>query len=415
MFLKWVAPKGALVSDGDFPLLSRRIDERRLVYLDSAATSLKPQVVLDAVLGFYRHSTANIHRGVHTLSRECSEAYEAARDTVARFINATSREIVFTANATESIYFVAEGLGLRPGDNVVTSILDHHSNILPWMKRCQTRFLPESDDGTIDVNQLENLVDENTRLVALAHASNVTGAIHSMAAAADIAHRHSVPILIDGSQSVPHLPTDVQELGCDFVAFSGHKMLGPSGIGVLFVRETMWERMSVVKLGGGTVDHVCQERFILKRFPNCFEAGTPNIEGALGLAAAIGYLEELGMHEVAAHDAHLAGVMHERFSQIPGLTLLGPRDPALKLAILSFAPSNSIIDIEMLGMMLSDSYKIMARTGTHCAHPYFEACGLRGSVRLSAYVYTTEADIHLAADATEELLRRLGGVDASPG
>lgn len=409
MALTLAAPPPALVAAEDFPMLSRRIGGRRLVYLDSAATSLKPQAVIDAILDFYQHSTANIHRGVHTLSQEASEAYESARDRVARFINAAAREIVFTSNATEAIYLVAEGLGLCPSDNVVTSILDHHSNILPWMKRCQLKFLPESDNGTIDLNRLEELIDESTRLVTLPYASNATGAIHSIAEAVGIAHRHSVPILIDGSQSVPHLPTDVQALDCDFLAFSGHKMLGPSGIGGLFVREAMWERMSVAKLGGGTVDYVHQERFTLKRFPHCFEAGTPNIEGALGLAAAIGYLEGLGMPEVAAYEAHLARVMNERFACIPGLTLLGPRAPTHKLAILSFAPSTPIIDCEMLGTMLSDSYKIMVRTGTHCAHPYFEAHGLLGSVRLSAYVYTTEADIHLAADATQELLWRAGG------
>jgi cysteine desulfurase/selenocysteine lyase len=402
------AGRGALVPVEDFPLLSRRLDGQRIIYLDSAATSLKPRPVIEAVRTFYERMTANIHRGAHTLAREASDAYEAARDTVARFIGATSREIVFTAGATEGINLVAAGLGLGPGDNVVASRLEHHSNLLPWMRRCEVRLVPEEEDGTLDADRIAGFIDGRTRVVALAHVSHVTGAVHDVAAVVEAAHRRGVPVLIDGAQSVPHRPTDVCQLGCDFLVFSGHKMLGPSGIGVLFVSEAMGDRLDAFKVGGGAVDHVRLDGFDLKRAPYRFEAGTPNIEGALGLGAAVEYLEGLGMEAVAAHDAHLARVLSARFAALSGVRLLGPQDPGRKVAILSLVPTGDAVDAEMLGMMLSDTHKIMARTGTHCAHPYFESHGLRGAVRLSAHVYSSEEDIHAAADALGTLIGRGG-------
>lgn len=388
----------SLVRAEDFPVLQRKIEGRRIIYLDSAATTLKPRAVIDAVMQFYERSTANIHRGDHTLSQEASEAYESSRDAVARFINAGGREIVFTANTTESLNLVGSGLGLAPGDNVVAGIADHHSNLLPWMSRCEVRLMR-------DPGQLDSLIDAKTRLVALTHASNVTGTIHPIADAIAVAHRKGVPVCVDGAQSVPHLPVDVLSLGCDFLAFSGHKMLGPSGAGVLYVSEAMWERVKPLKLGGGTVDHVREDGFSLKRVPHRFEAGTPNIEGVLGLGAAVRYLDAIGMERLHEHGLAQAKKLRSLVGAIDGLKLLGPEGETLPIATL--APATPAVDAARLGMMLSDTYKIMARSGTHCAHPYYAQLGVRGALRLSAYVYNSDEDLEMAAAALREIMSRL--------
>lgn len=368
---------------------------------------MKPRQVVERVVRFYEHSCANIHRGNHTLSQEASQLFESARDAVAAFINATGREIVFTSNTTDSVHLVADGLGLEPGDNVVTSVLDHHSNLLPWLSRCEVRLLPEGDDGTVDMTHLAELVDERTRLVALSHASNVTGAVNQLEEGIELAHRRGALVLVDGAQAAPHVPVDVVSLGCDFYAFSGHKMLAPSGVGVLFIGERAWDRVGVAKVGGGTVLAVRRTGFDLKRVPYRFEAGTPNIEGVVGLGAAVEYLDRMDMAKVAAHDAELARVMHECFADLPGLRMLGPRDPRRKIAIASLAPTTKAFDVETLAMMLSDSHKVMARAGTHCAHPYFRERGLAGSLRLSAYVYTSAEEIRAAAAALRDVVRSL--------
>lgn len=391
-------------------MLARRIEDRPIVYLDSAATTLKPRPVIDAVLAFYRESCANIHRGDHTLSQEASAQFEQVRHDVARFLNALTSEIIFTSGTTESLNIVAGGLRLGPGDNVVASLADHHSNILPWMGRCETRFLPETADGVVDVERLAELVDDKTRLVAIGHVSNVTGAIQPVREAIRIAHARGVPVVVDAAQSVPHLPIDVVELGCDFLAFSAHKMLGPSGVGVLYVNEERAEQIATVKLGGGVPDHVRLDGFTLKDVPYRLEAGTPNIEGIFGLGAAVAYLRRIGMAKVAEHDAALSARMHALFADMPGLELLGPRDPARKLGIVSLVPTVPTLTPATLGRILSDSYKIMARTGTHCAHPFYASHGKPGALRLSSYVYTSEDDLELAARALQEILRQPGRV-----
>ncbi len=397
----------ALVPRSDFPMIERRVGGRRVVYLDSAATTLKPQCVIDAVVEFYRSGTANIHRGVHTLSQEASESFEGARDRLADFIKATSREIVFTANATDSAFIVASGLGLGPESNVVGCRQDHHSNIAPWMKYGEVRLVEEDPSGRVDLQRLEDAIDDRTKLVAVSQVSNVTGVIQPVQEVIEIAHRRGALVFVDAAQSAPHLELDVEAMGCDFLAFSGHKMLGPSGVGVLFVREDVWDRLEVQKVGGGTVDEVRRNDFSLKRFPNRFEAGTPNIEGVLGLSAAVEYLQAIGMPALARHDAHLARLMRERMASVRGIRSFTPS--ADGIAIYSFAPTSPFITSEVLGTMLSDSYKVMARTGTHCAHPYFGAHSADGAVRLSSYLYTSEEEIHFAIDAVEEILRRLGG------
>jgi len=392
----------------DFPVLAREIEGRRLVYLDSAATTLKPRPVIDAVVRFYEHHTANIHRGDHTLSQEASEAYEASRDLVARFLGASAREVAFTANTTEGLNLVAEGLGLRAGDNVVASVVDHHSNLLPWMSRCAVRLLGERPDGRLDLDRLASLIDDRTRLVALSHASNVTGAIHPIAGAIALAHQRGVPVSVDGAQSVPHLPVDVAQLGCDFLSFSAHKMLGPSGVGVLYVSEAMWDRLKPLKLGGGVVDHVREDGFSLKRVPHRFEAGTPNIEGVLGLGAAVRYLDRLGMEAVHEEGVAQSRKLRALTAALPGLRLLGPVDADDTLPIVTLAPTAPAVDAARLGMILSDTYKIMARSGTHCAHPYYARAGVKGALRLSAYVYNSDEDLEIAAGALGEIMKRLG-------
>lgn len=386
----------------DFPLLARTIEGKRIVYLDSAATTLKPRPVIDAVVEFYRNFCANVHRGDHTLSREASERLEQVRYQVARFINATSREIVFTANTTDGINLVAESLGLAPTDNVVVTILDHHSNILPWMGRCETRFLPEGPDGAVDLNKLPDLIDARTRLVAMGHVSNVTGAIQPVAEAIAIAHDRGVPVVIDAAQSAPHLPLDVLALGCDFLAFSSHKMLGPSGVGVLYVSEDAEERLSPRRLGGGTPDHVRTDGFSLRDVPYRLEPGTPNIEGILGFGAAIEYLKRIGTERIAAHDAALCRAMTRHLVDLPGVRAIGS-GAGDKIATVSLLPTDATLTATTLGHLLSDSYKIMARSGTHCAHPYFAAHGAGKALRLSTYVYTGEDDIELAASALAEI------------
>jgi cysteine desulfurase / selenocysteine lyase len=399
------AARAPLAPIADFPLLSdRKIEGRRIVYLDSAATSLKPRQVIDTVSRFYGETCANVHRGDHTLSREASALFEDARSAVARFIGATSREIIFTQNTTDALNVLADALGLEPDHNVVVALQGHHSNLLPWMSRCEVRFLPEGPDGVTDIDALSSLVDAKTRLIALGHVSNVTGAINPVVEAVTFARKHGIPVAIDGAQSVPHLPTDVVKLGCDFLAFSSHKMLGPSGVGALYIRDEVGDHLRPRKLGGGSPVRVTADGFVLKERPYSFEAGTPNIEGILGMAAAVEYLQDLGMARVAEHEAAMARFIHERFARVPQLRILGPSDPGKKIGIASLVPASGIRSAAMLGEILSDSYKIMARSGTHCAHPYFASLGIQGSLRLSTYVYNSEQDIELAASALEELL-----------
>lgn len=389
----------------DFPQLARTVEGRRLVYLDSAATSLKPQAVIDAVCEFYRTSCGNVHRGDHLLSQEASARIEEVRYAVARLVNATSREIVFTSGTTAGLNLVADGLRLEAGDNVVTTLLDHHSNILPWMSRCEVRFLPLDPDGRMQLDALPKLIDARTKLVTLGHVSNVTGVIQPVREAIAIARARNVPTAIDAAQSVPHLAVDVMELGCDFLAFSGHKMLGPSGTGVLFVSDNIEDRMQPRYLGGGAPDHVRADGYKLKDVPHRLESGTPNIEGIFGLGAAIEYLQSVGYARIAEHDRELCAAMHRMFDQVPGVRMLGPASPSGKIAIASLVPVSERITVKTLGRVLSDSFGVMARSGTHCAHPFFAQYKGAGSLRLSPYIYNTTADLEVAARALTELLR----------
>lgn len=396
----------ALVPRNDFPLLANReIEGRSINYLDSSATTLKPKVVIEAVTNFYTMSCGNIHRGDHTLSRESSEHFEEARHSVARFIGALSNEVAFTSGTTDSMNRIAEGLDLQRDENVVVSLLDHHSNILPWMGRCEVRYLPVGADGCTDVGALTSLIDDKTRLVSLGHVSNVTGAITDIAAAREISRDRGVLFCLDGAQSVPHLPIDVVDLDCDFLVFSGHKMCGPSGVGILYIKEDIGRNFAVKRLGGGTPDHVRRDSYDLKELPYRLEPGTPNIEGVIGLGAAVEYLEMLGMENVAEHDAELTRLMHELFFEQEHFTMLGPKDPTKKISIASLALKKKDVTVGSVGHYLSDSKKIMVRSGTHCAHPYFDSIGVAGSIRLSAYIYTSGQDLIEASESLAQLLR----------
>lgn len=396
-----------LVSREDFPLLRKRtIEGRSINYLDSAATTLKPQIVIDAILNFYEHSCGNIHRGDHTLSREASDLFEEARHSVARFIGAFSQEVVFTSGTSDGLNLVADGLRLEKSHNIVVSELDHHSNILPWMAHCEVRFLPVDESGRTDVSRLGALMDDNTKLVSLGHVSNVTGAINDVAAATGIAHARGVPVCIDAAQSVPHIPVDVVSLDCDFLVFSGHKLLGPSGIGALYIKENAGRTFHPRRVGGGTPDHVRKDGYDLKELPYRLEVGTPNIEGAIGMAAAIEYLDAIGMDRVAEHDAKLSDKMQELFGDCERFYMLGPKNPEHKLAVASLVPRKDVVSVGSIGHFLSDSRKIMARSGTHCAHPYFESLAVQGSIRLSPYVYSGEADLCEALEAINFILGR---------
>jgi cysteine desulfurase/selenocysteine lyase len=396
----------SLCPQQDFPLLERRtIEGRKINYLDSSATTLKPQVVIDAVTNFYTHSCGNIHRGDHTLSREASELFEDARHIAARFIGATSREVSFTSGTTDGLNRIAEGLELQSDENVIVSLLDHHSNILPWMGRCEVRFLPVGEDGCTDVSALADQIDSKTRLVSLGHVSNVTGAICDVAEAGRIARSKGVPLCIDGAQSVPHFPVDVLDLECDFLVFSGHKMCGPSGVGVLYIKEDLGPQFRIARLGGGTPDFVRVDGFDLKELPYRLEPGTPNIEGVIGLGAAMEYLENVGMENVEVHDRNLTELMYRLFDGREHFRMIGPRDPSKKIAIASLVPFRDAVTVASVGNYLSDSKKIMARSGTHCAHPYFDSIGVAGSLRLSTYVYSSEQDIVDASEALDQILR----------
>ncbi|MBI1947873.1 MAG: cysteine desulfurase [Deltaproteobacteria bacterium] len=396
----------AAVDRADFPLLhpvtGRVIEGRPVIYLDSAATSLKPRAVLDAVAGYDTRYTANVHRAKHTLSEEASQAFQDGRGQVAALIKARPRDLVFTSGTTAAINLVALGLGFPPGSNVVGTVQDHHSNLLPWYQRAEVRLCPVDESGTVDVDRLLSLVDGNTRIVAIGHASNATGAVQPIRAIAD-ALAGKAPLLVDGAQSVPHLPIDVAALGCDFLAFSAHKMLGPTGIGALWGKAERLEALGTPLVGGGMVDVVTATGFTTKSLPYRLEPGTPHIEGAIGFGAAAAYLMACGMDRVAAHDALLAERLVHGLAGIPGTRLLGPPPGEGRLALASLVIDRKVA-ADHVAMILSDTYKVMARSGHHCCHPYFDAVHASGALRLSAYLYNTVDEVDTAVAAVREIL-----------
>jgi len=380
----------------DFPILRRRIDGQPLVYLDNAATSQKPQVVIDAESHYYAHCNANIHRGVHHLSQEATEAYEAARDRVRDFIHAPDREeIVLTHGTTESINLVASsyGQGLQAGDEILVTEMEHHSNIVPWQLLGQRRgtvlrVAPINDAGELDIERFAALLNRRTRLVAISHMSNALGSINPLATLIELAHRAGAVILVDGAQAVAHLPVDVTALDCDFYAFSGHKLYGPTGTGVLYGRRALLEAMPPYQGGGDMIRQVSFAGSSWNDLPYKFEAGTPNIAGGIGLGAAIDYVRKIGLPAIAAHEADLLADATAQALAFPGLRLIGTaRD---KGAILSFTLDG--IHPHDVGTIL-DTRGIAVRTGHHCAMPVMEHFAVPATVRASFALYNTRPEV----------------------
>lgn len=394
----------------DFPILSREVYGKPLIYLDNAATVQKPRCVVDAISEEYFSVNANVHRGVHFLSQQATELHESARDTVRRFINAASTsEVVFTRGTTESINLVAGSFGeafLKAGDEVLISVMEHHSNIVPWQllrdrKDIVIKVIPMTDAGEIDMEAYESMFTERTRLVCVTHVSNVLGTINPVKELSEIAHAHGAYILVDAAQSVPHMQIDVQDIGCDFLAFSGHKMYGPTGIGVLFGKEQLLDAMPPYQGGGEMIARVSFEKTTYERLPYKFEAGTPDFVGTHALAVAIDYLNGIGMDNIARHEHALTSYAMEQMRGIEGIKLYGTA-PA-KNAVVAFNVGN--IHHLDLGTLL-DRLGIAIRTGHHCAQPLMQRCGVEGMARASFALYTTQDEI----DALVSGIRRVASM-----
>jgi cysteine desulfurase/selenocysteine lyase len=381
----------------DFPLLSE------VCYLDSAATSLSPEPVLQAVLDYERHYRANVGRGVHRLSQIASQKYWDAHRKVAAFIGADGGETVFTRNTTEAITLVAEGLPWNPGDRVVTTLLEHHSNLLPWMRLRDRRgvdltVIPPGPGGTITPESVAAAVDDRTRLVAVTHASNVLGNLLPVREIGKAARDCGALFLVDGAQSVPHIPLTVRDLECDFLCFSGHKMLGPTGTGVLWMREPILEPLVV---GGGSIDRVTAEAYTLTGGYARYEAGTPNIAGGIGLGRAVDYLQAIGMAEVQIHEERLTRRMMQGLRGIPGVTLYGPGPGPGRIGVISFNVAG--LHPHEAAHALSEQ-EIMVRSGHHCCMPLMDHLGLpEGTVRASLHVYSSQDDVDRLVRAVEEM------------
>ncbi len=382
---------------GDFPALHQEIHGHPLIYLDTGATAQKPQVVIDALSHFYAHDYANVHRAVHTLGERATQEYEGAREKVRQFIHAAStREIVFVRGTTEAINLVAQSFArpaLRAGDEVILTQMEHHSNIVPWQLVCEQtgavlRVVPVNDDGELVIEELEKLISPRTRLLTLVHLSNALGTINPVRRIIAAAHAANVPVLLDGAQAAPHLGVDVQDLDCDFYAFSGHKLYGPSGIGVLYAKETLLDAMPPYHGGGEMIRYVSFDKTEYNELPYKFEAGTPNIAGAVGLGAAIDYLTGVGIAEIAAYENDLLHYATKAAGGIPGLRLIGTaRD---KASILSFELKG--VHPHDIGTIL-DRQGIAVRAGHHCAMPTMRRFGVPATTRASFGMYNTRAEI----------------------
>lgn len=400
----------------DFPILDQEHhDGVPLIFLDSAASSQKPQSVIQTIESYYRQTHANVHRGIHKLSEAATAAYEEARVKIRRFINASSRrEIIFTRNTTESINLVAYSWGrdnLKPGDVVVSSVMEHHSNIVPWQILAEQigftlKFLPIADQGHLDLREYERILrEEPVRLVTVTHVSNVLGTVNPIAEMAHQAHEAGALILVDGAQSAPHLPVDVRELDADFYAFSGHKMLGPTGIGILYGKRELLDEMSPWMGGGDMISRVSLEGSSWNELPYKFEAGTPAIAPAIGLGAAVEYLQELGMDWVHDYEQQLTTYALERLSEIPQLQLFGPEDATEKGGVAAFRLANHHPhDVAQL----LDAQGVAVRAGHHCAQPLHHALGVQSTTRASFYIYNTPEEIDALVSGLYETMKVLG-------
>ena len=393
----------------DFPILARTVYGKPLVYLDNGATTQKPRCVVDAITDEYYSVNANVHRGVHFLSQQATELHEASRETVRRFINARStNEIVFTRGTTESINLLASSVGeafLGEGDEVIVSTMEHHSNIVPWQllqmrKGIKLRVIPMNDCGELLLNEYERLFTERTRIVCVTHVSNVLGTVNPVKDMIATAHAHGVPVLVDGAQSIPHMPVDVQALDADFYVFSGHKVYGPTGVGVLYGKEEWLDKLPPYQGGGEMIQHVSFERTTFNELPFKFEAGTPDYIGTTGLARALDYVTTLGMDRIAAYEHDLTEYATRRLKEIPGMRIFG--EAAEKGSVISFL----VGDIHHFDMgTLLDRLGIAVRTGHHCAQPLMQRLGIEGTVRASFALYNTKEEIDALVAGVERVSR----------
>ncbi|GHD08089.1 cysteine desulfurase [Tianweitania populi] len=396
----------------DFPILSREVYGKPLVYLDNGASAQKPQVVLDAIQHAYSQEYANVHRGLHFLSNAATDAYEKSRETVRRFLNAPSiDQIVFTSNSTSAINTVAYGYGMPKigeGDEIVLSIMEHHSNIVPWhfireRQGAKLVWAPVEDDGSFDLDAFETCLTSRTKLVAITHMSNALGTVTPIKEICRIAHERGIPVLVDGSQSAVHMPVDVQDLDCDFFVFTGHKVYGPSGIGVLYGKREMLEAMRPFQGGGEMILDVSEDAISYNEPPHRFEAGTPPIVQAIGLGAALDYMDSIGRDRIAAHEAKLSDYAHERLKAINSLRIFGE------------APGKgAIISFELQGIhahdvsMVIDRSGVAVRAGTHCAQPLLKRFGVTSTCRASFAMYNTMAEVDALAEALEQARKFFG-------
>ena len=401
----------------DFPILSREVYGRPLVYFDNAATTQKPLCVLDAMRDEYLNVNANVHRGVHYLSQQATDLHEAARERVRRFINArATEEIIFTRGTTESINLVASSFCeafMKAGDEVIVSDMEHHSNIVPWQLQAQRRgivvkHIPLRDDYTLDIEAFRQMLTERTRLVSIAHVSNVLGTVNPVSTIIQTAHSHDIPVLIDGAQSAPHLKVDVQELDCDFYAFSGHKMYGPTGIGVLYGKEQWLDRMPPYQGGGEMIDRVTWQQTTFERLPFKFEAGTPDYIATHGLATAIDYMERLGLENIAAHEHNLTRYCLDQLSTVEGINIYNSSfittadaNDQQAAAVVSFNVGN--IHHLDIGTLL-DRLGIAVRTGHHCAQPLMARLDVQGTVRASFALYNTKEEVDTFVAALQRVV-----------
>ena len=393
----------------DFPILSRTVYGRPLVYFDNAATTQKPRCVVEAMTEEYYNVNANVHRGVHYLSQQATDLHEQARETVRKFINAPSAsEVIFTRGTTESANLVVSSFAeafMSEGDEVIISTVEHHSNIVPWQLQAAKRgiairVIPMNDDGSLDMEAYAAMFNERTKIVSVTHVSNVLGSVNPVEQIISIAHAHDIPVMIDGAQSTPHFAVDVQALDCDFFTFSGHKIYGPTGIGVLYGKEKWLDRMPPYQGGGEMIESVTFERTVFERLPFKFEAGTPDYVATHGLAKALDYVSALGMDNIAKHEADLTRYAMERMMQIDGMRIFGPQNPDMKDAVISF----QLRDIHHLDMgTLLDRLGIAIRTGHHCAQPLMDRLGVAGTARASFALYNTREEIDIMIAGIERV------------
>jgi cysteine desulfurase/selenocysteine lyase len=399
----------------DFPILGRQIQGKRLVYLDNAATTQKPWQVLEAMDVYYCHHNANIHRGIHTLAEEATKMYEDAREKIRAFINAGSlEEVVFVRNATEALNLLAQTWGManiHEGDVIVLTEMEHHANLLPWqrvasIKRATLKFIPVTLDGLLQLDRLEGLITERTKLVTLPHVSNVLGTINPIKLIVERAHQVGAAVVVDAAQSVPHMPVDVQDLGADFVVFSGHKMLGPTGIGVLYGNKEKLEQMEPFLVGGEMIREVSYEAATWHDLPWKFEAGTPNIAGAIGLGVAVEYLSAIGLKHIREHEELMVAKAMEALDDLEGVTVYGPVNPEIRGGVVTFNLDG--IHAHDVASIL-DREGVAIRSGHHCAQPLIKRMGLTAAARASFYLYNDIDDI----DALVRCIRRVREVFGS--